>query len=247
MFPILGSYSTLYFYSYKLVIGIGLAVALGLVAWQRPRPGWGDGVLICLLAGLVGGRVGFVLANWGYFEEHRPEIWLLWRGTLSYHGWLLAGWITFVIIYRRQWLAMADVLAPAGTILSAFGWLACLLAGYGYGREGFIGPLTAELPDQYGLLAVRYQTQLAAMSFSLLAAIWLWWLREIRLRPGQRFWLALFLLSSGRVILSFFRGDPIPILAGLRLDTLLDSLLLLFTFTQLLRKNDEPKSWTRSN
>lgn len=236
MFPILGSYGGVYFHSYTVVMGIGLVVVWGVIAWQRSRPGQADRLLVCLLTGLVGGRIGFVLANWGYFEQHPTEIWLVWHGTLSYHGWLLAGWIALMLMYRSQWLAIADRLAPAGTILAMFGWLACLLAGYGYGREGFIGPLTAELPDQFGLLAVRYQTQLAGMLFSLLATILMWPWPGIRLRPGQRFWLALFLLSSGRVILSFFRADPIPTLAGFRLDTLLDSLLLLFAFIQLLRK-----------
>lgn len=236
MFPILGGYGGIYFHSYTVVMGVGLVVAWRVAVWQQSRPEQTDSLLVCLLAGLIGGRAGFVLANWGYFGQHPAEIWLVWQGTLSYHGWLLVGWIALLVIYRQQWLVIADLLAPAGTILAIFGWLACLLAGYAYGREGFIGPLTAELPDQFGLLAVRYQTQLAGMFFSLLATILVWAWPGIRLRPGQHFWLALFLLSSGRVILSFFRGDPIPNLAGFRLDTLLDSLLLLFAFIQLLRK-----------
>jgi phosphatidylglycerol:prolipoprotein diacylglycerol transferase len=136
---------------------------------------------------------------------------------------VLAGLSALIIWCRwqgRAWAAYAGLLAPAAALWSAAGWLACWLEGCAYGRETPLAPLAANLPDSFGVFAVRYQTQWLGVAFSLLTFLLLWRLR--RLRPALRFWLALLLLSTGRAAISPLRGDDVPMLGAWRLDTLLD-------------------------
>lgn len=241
MYPILDRYGPFFLYSYTVALALGILAGLGLTAWRvrrrsHPRPGWIDGVLAGLVAALIGGRAGFVWANWDYFRLHPAEMWPVWRGGLSYHGALLAGLLAlggWCAWRGRSLRQMAGLLAPAGVLLSAFGWLACWLEGCAYGRETVIGPLAADLPDSFGVYAVRYRTQLLGITLSLLAFALVWWLRN-RLRPGALSALALLLISAGRVAASLFRGDAVPLLGPLRLDTVLDATLALTATGALL-------------
>ena len=230
MYPILGRYGPFFFYTYSAVMGLGLLAALGLMAWQERRQlaaaGWQNSLLLALPAGLIGGRLAYVAANWPYFQAHPAERWFVWRGGLSYHGAVLTGLLVLALWAWRNGRSPASYagrLAPAAALWSTCGWLACWFEGCAYGRETFIGPLSADLPDSYGVFAVRYQTQLLGMALSLATLALLWRLRH--LQPASSFWLALFLLSAGRFLVSFFRGDAVPVLAGVRLDTILDGAL----------------------
>lgn len=239
MYPILRRYGPFFLYSYTVVMGLGLLLALGLTAYRaRRREGdlpWMDGVLLSLFAALVGGRLAYVAANWTYYQTHLGEAWLVWRGGLSYHGALAAGLVALWVWCRWQKYPFARIgglLAPPMALWSAFGWLACYLEGCAYGRETFLGLLASALPDSYGVYAVRYQTQLSGLLLSVLALLLLWMLRR-RLSPLALFWLALFLLSAGRVAVSLMRGDAMPLLGSIRLDTLLDSTLSLLSAVAL--------------
>jgi phosphatidylglycerol:prolipoprotein diacylglycerol transferase len=202
MHPILGRYGPFFLYSYTVVMGLGLAAALGLTAFLAGRQGrqgdgWLDGVLLAAFAGLVGGRAGFVWANWAYFQDHAGEIPLVWQGGLSYHGVLLAGLAAFFLwtVWRKRPFGRdAALLAPGLALMTTAGWLACWLEGCGYGRETILGPLAADLPDSYGVQAVRYQTQMMGMALSLLAFFAVLALRR-RLKAGALFWFALLALS----------------------------------------------------
>jgi phosphatidylglycerol:prolipoprotein diacylglycerol transferase len=241
MYPILARYGPFFLYTYTFVIGLGLAAAVGLTAWRerrdgRARPGWIDGLLIALFAGIVTGRAIFVWANRPYFHEHPAEIALVWQGGLSYHGVLIAGLVAFSIWLLWRGHAQGDyagLLAPALAVGSAFGWLACWLEGCAYGQETVFGPLAADLPDSFGVRGLRYQTQLVGLVLSLLALLLLLILRR-RVRPGLLFWLALLLLSGSRVIVGLLRGDAAPMLGQLRLDVTADALLALVSLAAIL-------------
>lgn len=241
MHPILRRYGPFFLYSYTVVMGLGLLLALGLTAYHARRRHvewpWMDGVLMSLFVALVGGRLAYVAANWTYYQAHINEAWLVWRGGLSYHGALAAGLLALWAWCRRQALPFARIaglLAPAMALWSAFGWLACYLEGCAYGRETFLSLLASDLPDSYGVYGVRYQTQLSGLLLSILALLLVWALRR-RLKPLALFWLALFLLSAGRFAVSLMRGDAMPLLGGIRLDTLLDGTLTLLSALLLLR------------
>jgi phosphatidylglycerol---prolipoprotein diacylglyceryl transferase len=232
MYPILGRYGSFFFYSYTAALGSGLLLALALVrAPARRTVGerWWHGVALALLAGVLAGRAGFVASHLDYFQVHLGESWQIWRGGLSYHAALPVALATLFLWCRRQALSfyrLAAVLSPGALLWSAAGWVACWLDGCAYGRETALGWAAADLPDEFGVFAVRYQSQLLGVGLYLMSALLVWWLTS-RLQPGTLFWLALALASAGRALVSVWRGDPFAALAGWRLDTLLDLLLAL--------------------
>lgn len=241
MEPILARYGPFFLYSYSVVMGLGILAGLGLMAWlERGEAGehlsWLDGLLAGTVAALIGGRIAFVWANWSYFQEQAHETWLVWRGGLSYHGALLAGLLTFGLWSFWRGRATASdlgLLAPALALFSAFGWFACWLEGCAYGRETVYGFLAADLPDSYGVYALRYQTQMLGAILSLVALALILALRR-RARPGQLFWFALLLLSAGRLAVSLLRGDAMPLLGTFRLDTILELALLIIAMSGMV-------------
>lgn len=249
MHPILARYGPFFLYSYTVVMALGLSAGVGLTAWLERRgqerlPGWIDGLLVAALTGLVGGRIGYVMTSWTYFAQEPGQIALVWQGGLSYYGVLsggllgLAAWSAWK---RRSFAAYAGLLAPALVVISAFGWLACYLEGCAYGREATFGLLAGDLPDSYGVYALRYQTQLMGLALCLLVAPVVI-LGRRRLRPGPLFGLSLLLLSAVRVVVSLYRGDEVPYLGAWRWDTVLDGgiviISLLFLLFTIFRRPD---------
>lgn len=238
MVPILGRHGPFFFYSYTALLGSGLLLALGLTrGWARDRsaPSWWHGVALALAAALLAGRAGFVASRVDYYRLHPDEIGLVWQGGLSYHAALLAALATLWWWCRRRgwsFYRLAALLAPGALLWGATGWLACYLEGCAYGRETAPGWPAADLPDSFGVYAVRYQTQLMGAAAFLLLALVFWRLRRT-LRPDALFWLSLALASGSRALLSLWRGDPVVAIAGWRLDTLADGLLALVAAVML--------------
>ncbi len=238
MFPILGRFGPLVIYSYTAVLSLGAALGLGVAAYRNKSvklPDWPDGMLAGLAMGLLGGRAGFVWMEWGYFQARPSQIFHIWQGGLSYHGALLGGLAGVWLWSRwrgRPFAAIAALIAPLLPLGSGFGWLACWLEGCGYGRQAPLGWLTADLPDAFGLFAVRYQTQLLGIFASLLLFGWLW--RRANWPPLRQLAFSLGWLSLAHAGIGVLRGDTAVFLGNIRLDILLD--LLLAFLSLLLQK-----------
>ncbi len=240
MYPILTRYGSFFLYSLTVVLSGGIFAGLALAAWRARRlminADWLDISLFGLVTGLIGGRMGFVWLEGGYFGARPYQIFQFWRGGLTYHGVLLAGLLGgwgWCVLRKRSFLQNADLLAPSIALASAFGWLACWLDGCGYGREAPAGSLfAANLPDHLGVFAWRYQTQLLGVGLSLLVfvLVLLWSRRWVR---GESFFFVLFALSLGRVGLGFLRGDTAVLINSIRLDTLLDATLTILSLILL--------------
>jgi phosphatidylglycerol:prolipoprotein diacylglycerol transferase len=238
MFPIFGRYGPFFLYGYSVVLGLGLVVSLGFTAWlaqDKSRPGWLDGLLLSLLAGVAGGRFGYVLGQWEYFRERPAEIGDIWQGGLSYHGALLAGLLALALWCRwrkRPFYQDAALFAPALALLHVFAWLGCWLEGCAYGREVVLDGslwlrwLATDLPDSFGVFGLRYRTQMGGMVLSLLLFLSVWW-RYGRWPASSLFWLTLFALSTIHTLLHFGRSDVTGINLILNVALALLSLLLL--------------------
>jgi phosphatidylglycerol:prolipoprotein diacylglycerol transferase len=225
MVPILlrvGSY-TVYSYTLSLVAGMiaGTWMAYRLARERLSTPAMVlDAAFWGLLGGLLGGRAGYVAANWAYYADHVGEAVALWKGGLAWHGALIGGcacvaaW--FVVRSRYgppmpDWRDLADAIAPGVALGGALGWLGCLLTGSAYGAEatGYGPPLswfTADLPDIYGVDRVRFLTQPLMIAWCLLLWGLLWGLRR-RLPRGLSFALYLLLYALADFGVAFVRGD----------------------------------------
>ncbi len=233
MHPILLQSGGLYLRSYTLLLDLGLLIGLAIF-YRRARRRiarphrWLDAALVALLLGVVGARFGYVAAHWAYFTQQRDEIARFWLGGLSWHGGLIGAWIGLVLycwLKKLSFLRLADELALVAPLVGAAAWLGCLLAGCAYGRE--LEPthwLAADLPDLFGVWALRANVQLVAAGWSLFVAGVLWALRN-RLATGMVFGLFLLLYGAGLGLSDSFRGDAVPHLWGWRADLVLDWLL----------------------
>ena len=240
MTPIWGRYGPFFLYGYSVLLIAGALLALAVTAIQarrlrpvedasRAAPAWLDGALAAAAAAIIGGRAVFVWLNVAYFTENPVEAWQPWRGGLNYHGALLAGLAAlglWAFLTRRPFLPYAGLLAPGLALLVAFGWAACLADGCAYGRATLPGLLAADLPDDSGVLAVRYRTQLAGAVGAVVIFAVAWWASR-RVRLARLFWGTLAGLALVHAFVALGRDDPSPVVRGFRLDLLMELGLLV--------------------
>ena len=241
MYPILARYGPFLVYSYEVTLALGILACLGLLTWMtrdepERRGRLFSAILLAALIAVLGGRVIFVLSQWSYYTERPGEIWLVWRGGLSYHGALIAGLVALWLwSWRRRtrFEEFAGPIALALPLLGVFGWIACWLEGCAFGQETTIGLLSADLPDSFGVYAVRYQIQVLGVIFSVAVFTLILDLYK-SMRPLILFWLAIGSLAVSRIFLSLLRGDQAPFMAGLRADTAADGVLALLAVSALV-------------
>lgn len=225
MYPILFRLGSHIVHTYTVALVVGMAVGMW-IAYRRAK-GWLsapeavlDAGFWALLGGVLGGRAGYVIANWAYYADHLDKALNVREGGLSWHGALIGGGMAVALWYvvRQRsgppvpnWRDLADVAAPGLALGGAFGWLGALLTGSAYGTEasGYAPPLSwlaADLPDIYGVSAPRFMAQPMMIAWSL--ALWglLWGLRR-RLPRGALFALYLLLYALGDFGVAFLRGD----------------------------------------
>ncbi len=239
MLPVLARLGPFTFYTYTVLIDLGLLAAL-VVLYLRAPAGrgarWLDAGLAAIVGGFIGARLLFITVNGDFYFPHIDEVLQLWRGGLAWPGAaagaLFGAW--FYTARRREALPpILDALALPVALLGLLGWGGCLAAGCAYGVEVAPGQLPAFLtttaPDLFGLSVPRFATQIVGLAWSGVALIVVW---AIARSPG-RHWragalgaLALSLVAAGLFGLSSTRGEPTLYISGLRIETVGSGLVL---------------------
>ncbi len=148
---------------------------------------------------------------------------------------------------------LLDSLAPALPLIGLGGWVGCLAAGCGYGREvdslaNYPHWVTSELVDVFGIVAPRFNTPYFGIALSLLASLLvllsvLWRSRSASTSPtGQRFWWLLALMSAGMFIIGFYRADHTFTFFSLRTDQILDVIMSLWSVIASIRLRSHKRS-----
>ncbi|VAW33484.1 hypothetical protein MNBD_CHLOROFLEXI01-1850 [hydrothermal vent metagenome] len=252
MYPILTRLGPFFIYSYTAVFAAGLFLSW-IVTQRHPLahkcPDWTNAALTALIFGWVGARASFVLLNWGYYAERPSEISQLWQGGLTAYGALGAGLLGLWLWSRwrkqlapsKEWgpfLPYATLFSPALFLLIISGWAACWFEGCAYGAETVLGPFAADLPDSFGVFAVRYQTQILGIFLNLaLLGFTLW--QQKRWGNGRLFPITLLIANLIHFGLTFLRGDAIIMLAGWRVDSWLALLFVILALFLLQSNNYE--------
>lgn len=242
MAPIWGRYGPFFLYGYSVVLGLGVMAALAVTAWRArrkdtlPNPlplgegtgAWLDGALTAAGGALVGGRAVYVWLNTAYFAENPTETAQVWLGGLNYHGALVGGLAALWLWARlsgRPFLRHAALFAPGLALLVAFGWAACAVEGCAFGRAAPPGLWAGDLPDDTGVFALRYRTQIGGVVGALAVFAVVWW-AAARLRPAALVWTTLGGLAVVHIVVALGRGDPSRAVLGARLDFLMELGLL---------------------
>ena len=221
--PIVARFGPFVLTGYTAVLLTATLLGLGVTAVSAARralPDWLDACLASLVGALLGGRMGFVIGQWAYFQVRPADIGHFAQGGLSAWG-AYAGGVVFLAGWAWGWKRpfgdYANLLLPTVALVHLAGWAGCWLQACAYGRETTWPTMPwqqwwiADLPDAYGLLAWRYQTQLVGLMTGMAVLLFLLW--------GTRYWSALTRLLLGLTLLhlnlalvTLWRGDPVPML-----------------------------------
>jgi phosphatidylglycerol---prolipoprotein diacylglyceryl transferase len=135
-------------YALAYVVGILLAwwlarrIAANQALWGGHSPispiDVDDVIAWCALGIVLGGRLGYVLFyGLSYFADHPLEIFVLWRGGMSFHGGFL-GTILALLLFARSrgipMLSMLDIAAIVTPIGLFLGRIANFINGELWGR-----------------------------------------------------------------------------------------------------------------
>ena len=94
-------------YWYSLMIALGLLVGVSVILNEGKRQKISEDFLVNLIFlgvifAIVGGRLYYVIFNWGYYQQHFVEVFEIWNGGMAIHGAIIAGGL-FVIYYAKKY------------------------------------------------------------------------------------------------------------------------------------------------
>jgi len=198
---------------YGILIGIGILLA-STVAYQRapkheiPRDRLLDVFIVCLIAGVIGSRVYYVVFNWSQYSGDFMMMINLRLGGLSIHGGLIFGFLAGFIVCRL-WnirpLNMFDLVVPGIALAQAVGrW------GNYFNSEAHGGP--TELP--WGIPIggqMMHPTFLYESIWCLMLFVVLILIDNRRVFEGQTFLCYGALYSFGRFFIEILRTDSLMI------------------------------------
>jgi prolipoprotein diacylglyceryltransferase len=223
--------------AYPLLFSLG---ALAGLAWllfvdprRRPRDARRDpdaaavvrldAGLAALAGGLIGARLVYVAVHASYFAAHLDLAFQFSSGGLSWVGGALgalAGLLAAAALHHSSPWPLADALAIPAAVLAVAAWSGCLLDGCAFGRPLASSALAALGSDFYASRIPRWPTQIVGLLAAAGLALGLLLLEARSLPVGWPASAALLGLGATALALSFTRGDPVPLVADIRLDAL---------------------------
>jgi prolipoprotein diacylglyceryl transferase len=229
-------------YGLAYVFAVAGAILVTRRRWER-RGGARELVYECALwgfpAGLIGGRIYFLITSWNEVPKHWWGPFAIWQGGLGIWGGIAGGTLAGLWVLRRRRAdipAFMDAAAPGLLVAQAIGRI-----GNYFNQELFGGPTRlpwgleidpAHRPPHYEHYATFQPTFLYEMIWNLGLAGFLVWLgHHRRVRAPGLFALYVAGYSGFRVFEELLRVDPSHHLLGLRLNFYVASALCVAGLT----------------
>lgn len=181
-----------------------------------------DLLLYCMISGIVGARLFYVVQFWDKFKDNLAEIIMVHHGGLVFYGGFLLAIAAIYVFCRRNkldFVRVLDVCAPSVALTHFFGRIGCFMNGCCFGRRtdsafGVVFPEGSDPFSFYGGQARIHPTQLYEAAGNI--AIFFILRRLIgRMKRGQTAALYLVLYGSLRIAVECFRGDHKDFLFGM--------------------------------
>ena len=191
-----------------------------------------DLALYAIIAGIFGGRIGYILMNLPTFVQEPIKMLTIWRdGGLVYYGALITA-LLLTRLFARRWNvsfgALLDAFAPALVVGYGIAMIGALLHGLFAGRPTGV-PWAVEL-----FLERRHPAQIYLMLASAAILVILRAQRGQQLASGTLFVLTLFLQAIARFVVDFFVDAP-QVLGPLTAGQLASGVALVVTGLLLIR------------
>lgn len=212
MHPILFRIGPLALRSWGLMLLIGFLLGYWLAVKRASRYGVPKSMLLdlalyLLLAGIIGGRLVYVLLNLPFYVSNPIQILAIWNGGLSFYGSLGAGVLTTLLFCRRRgigFLQIADLITPSLVLGYAFGRIGCFLNGCCYGVPTTL-PWGVKFPGVFFGEPVHPVQLYASAANFLFMFLLLWFDKEKKKVTGQTFSLYMMLYALYRILAEILR------------------------------------------
>jgi phosphatidylglycerol---prolipoprotein diacylglyceryl transferase len=228
MLPILFQFGPLTIYSFGVFMALAAVAAAWVVHAELKRNGYNPElastmVFAAAIGGLLGARLLFIVEDWSNFLRS-PWDYIFTGAGFTWYGGFLGGVLGVTWVVRKNnipWLKAADIAAPALAIAYGVGRLGCHVAGDGdWGTVtdvpwgvaytnaiiGWVDPSTG-VPYPPGVRV--HPTPIYEFLQSLIIFAILWALRKKEYTPGTMFWLYLALAGVARLMVEFWRLNPV--------------------------------------
>ncbi|MFQ5851070.1 MAG: prolipoprotein diacylglyceryl transferase [Candidatus Binatia bacterium] len=251
MYPVLFKIGPLTIYSYGTLMALA-ALAAGWVVWSELKryhynPEIAPTMVIAAaVGGLISARLFFIFEAWTDFVQ-APLNFIFIGAGFTWYGGLFGGALAVSWVVKRggiPWLQAADISAPALAIAYGVGRIGCHIAGdgdwgvvsdvpwavaYRNAIVGWVHPLTG-MPYPPGVRV--HPTPIYELIQALAIFAILWWLRKKRYPHGTIFWIYLILAGMARLVVEFWRVNPI-IGLGMTQAQWISMILILIGFSML--------------
>lgn len=216
MKPILFHLGPIAVRSWGVLVAIGILTGIFLANRRAAKKGIESEKTLNLafyliLAGLLGGRIIYVLLDLPYFLSHPVEILMINLGGLSIQGAILGGFIAGYLFCRHHNLSLgkiADIFAPSLLLGIGIGRIGCFLNGDSYGKlTNFF--LRVKFVDVPGM---RHPVQLYESALVLIALGLILWGQERFEKEGSLFAITIIAYSLVRFAVEFVRDSEILML-----------------------------------
>jgi phosphatidylglycerol---prolipoprotein diacylglyceryl transferase len=228
MLPILFQFGPLTIYSFGVFMALAALAAAWVVQAELKRNGYNPElastmVFAAAIGGLVGARILFIVEDWSNFLRS-PWDYIFTGAGFTWYGGFLGGVLGVTWVVRKNnipWLKAADIAAPALAIAYGVGRLGCHVAGDGdWGTVtdlpwgvaytnaiiGWVDPSTG-IPYPPGVRVHPTPIYEFLESTPIFGVLWV--LRKKEFAPGTLFWLYLALSGLARLVVEFWRLNPV--------------------------------------
>ncbi|MDQ0168431.1 phosphatidylglycerol:prolipoprotein diacylglycerol transferase [Bacillus horti] len=259
---------------YGIILGTAVLAGLLLSIRESKKHGMSSDVFLDLVlfgvpAGVIGGRIYYVLFEWEFYVNNPGQIFAIWNGGLAIHGALIAAVITAIIFCKKRNLPfwrVADIAAPQIILAQAIGRWGNFMNQEAHGGpvdRGFLENL--QLPEfiinqMYiynsnpggGLQPGYYYHQptfLYESLWNLLGFFVLVGLRKLNLRLGELFFSYVIWYSAGRFFIEGLRTDSLMLTDSLRVAQVISLVLIGIAVTAIIvrRKKGQTELYYNPN
>lgn len=232
---------------YGIIIAAGILLGYFIAQEGAKRAGLHKDALVDIIFwsaifGFITARIYFVIFQWPYYAANPAEIPMIWHGGIAIHGGLIGGFITGVIICRRNNhnpLQVGDIIAPSIILAQGIGrW------GNFMNHEAHGGPVAKSVLENMHIPEFiinnmyidgkYYQpTFLYELIWDVLGFALLLFLRK-HLRIGETFFTYLIWYSIGRFFVEGLRTDSLMLTSNIRVAQLVSILLILIGIAMII-------------